>query len=229
MFDITLISTRHEDAGACTSQELYKILEELRPEVIFLELPPSYLLKRFIDRTHTSLETEAVRIYIDKYKLVIVAVDIDDVPDSNFFEEYKRAFERVEWLADVNGINLRNASDANRQYTRMYGFNYLNSDHSITDYEAHKDALEQGLKQINDERLNKAYQAWTEVNERRENEMLQNIYDYCKDWHFERAVFLLGAAHRKSMIDKIDHRENTETLKLNWFLYCLETPLKSEP
>jgi hypothetical protein len=39
MSEIYLIGTRHEELGRCTSQALSSILEQLKPEVIFEELP----------------------------------------------------------------------------------------------------------------------------------------------------------------------------------------------
>ena len=37
----------------------------------------------------------------------------------------------------------------------------------------------------------------------RENYMLQNIYRYSEKHSYERAIFTIGAAHRKSVIEKI--------------------------
>lgn len=49
--------------------------------------------------------------------------------------------------------------------------------------------------------------------------MLQNIYSYSKDYPYERAVFLLGAAHRKAIIGKMKSRVENDTLKLNWSIF----------
>ena len=38
MNNITLISTMHSEGGKCTSDELFKIIESIKPEVIFEEI-----------------------------------------------------------------------------------------------------------------------------------------------------------------------------------------------
>jgi len=42
MYNITLIGTTHSESGQCNSDELYKILEDINPEVIFDELPSHF-------------------------------------------------------------------------------------------------------------------------------------------------------------------------------------------
>jgi hypothetical protein len=37
MYNITLLSTVHKEIGKCNSEELYKILQSISPDVIFLE------------------------------------------------------------------------------------------------------------------------------------------------------------------------------------------------
>ena len=46
--------------------------------------------------------------------------------------------------------------------------------------------------------------------------MLQNIYLYSQDHNYDRAIFTIGAAHRKSIIDKIFEYQKNEKVKLNW-------------
>jgi hypothetical protein len=40
---LTLVGTVHAETGLATSNELLKILERLKPEVIFAEIQPSYI------------------------------------------------------------------------------------------------------------------------------------------------------------------------------------------
>jgi hypothetical protein len=52
-----------------------------------------------------------------------------------------------------------------------------------------------------------------------ENSMLRNIYSFCKLKSFKTAIFMCGAAHRKTIIEKIEeYHKNSET-KLNWIFY----------
>jgi len=38
MYNITLVCTAHKPLGNCNSEELYKIIEKINPEVIFEEI-----------------------------------------------------------------------------------------------------------------------------------------------------------------------------------------------
>ena len=53
----------------------------------------------------------------------------------------------------------------------------------------------------------------------RENAMLENIYNYSKENQYNQAVFLIGAEHKKSIMQKIQEYEKKEEYKLNWKFY----------
>jgi pheromone shutdown protein TraB len=63
------------------------------------------------------------------------------------------------------------------------------------------------------------YKIFNEVIDKRENAMIQNIYNYSKENQYNRAVFLLGAGHRKSIIKKILQCEKQSEIKLNWTIF----------
>ena len=50
----------------------------------------------------------------------------------------------------------------------------------------------------------------------RENVMLQNIYNYSKENQYNKAVFLIGAEHQRSIVQKIKEHEKLSEIKLNW-------------
>lgn len=52
-----------------------------------------------------------------------------------------------------------------------------------------------------------------------ENAMMRNIYLYCKNNQFEKAVFLCGVAHRHSIIEKIESFKRKENTDLNWIIF----------
>lgn len=221
MYDITLISTRHDEVGNCNSNKLYKIIESVNPEVIFEEIPPSYFDRYYISRTRRNLETDTINWYLETHSIEHIPVDSDDVPSESFFEKYGEMMKRVEGLTDINGFNYRTLIDNNRSYIEMYGFRYLNSVHSISHNDGIREAVEKGLEKINNDKLSETYKLWSDVIEKREHEMLQNIYRYSKEHSYDRAVFTLGAGHRKSIIEKIRDYGKNELLKLNWTFYDL--------
>jgi len=219
IYNITLISTRHHNIGECNTQSLCQILEHIKPEVIFEEIPPSYFDRYYIEKTRTNLETEAISAYLINHHAKHIPVDIDQMPSEAFFQDYQRAVEQVLGLIDINGFNYRCLVDAGKRHAANYGFKYLNSHHYDTYIEELRAAFEAGLQKINDNNLSQAYISWTEFNDRRENEMLQNIYQYSRNYSYANAVFLLGAGHRTSIINKIQCWRSEDELKINWSRY----------
>lgn len=219
MHNITLIGTRHEESGRCTSNKLYKIFEAINPDVIFEEVPPSYFDKYYVTKIRRNLESDTVLKYLEGHDIQHIPVDSDDVPSDSFFKDIEYLHKRIEGLADINGFNYRNYYDKSSSYIRMYGFQYTNSNDSIAIQNEIENSIKEGLKKINDEKLYQIYQEWVRVTEKRENEMIQNIYDYSKQHNFNRAIFMIGFAHRKSIIQKITEYENTSDIKLNWTFY----------
>ena len=54
--------------------------------------------------------------------------------------------------------------------------------------------------------------------------MLNNIYNYSKQNQYDQAVFLLGAGHRNSIMQKIKVYNDNSDFKLNWLFYNAEEP-----
>jgi len=99
------------------------------------------------------------------------------------------------------------------------GFHFLNSDDCDELFDKIHIIEENVLLEINDARLSYQYKTEIELHDKRENEMLHNIYNYSKQYLFNKALFICGAEHRKSIMQKIQGYELKEKLKLNWTLY----------
>ena len=216
MYNITLIGTRHREDDFCTSNELYKIFEVISPDVIFEEMPPSYFDKYYVTKVRKNLESDAVLKYLENHNIQHIPVDSDDIPSDAFFKDLEYMYNRIEKLTEINGFNYRKFSDMSSMYIRKYGLLYANSDDSITIQNKIQDSMEKGLQVINDEKLYQTYQKWLKINEKRENEMLQNIYNYSKENTFSNAIFMIGFAHRKSIMQKITEFEDKSEIKINW-------------
>ncbi|TZF85669.1 hypothetical protein FW774_00905 (plasmid) [Pedobacter sp. BS3] len=226
MYNVTLISTKHADSGLCNSVELHKIIEKICPEVIFLEADDKTYSKydqlRFSQYGVYSekLEISAIQRYSENHNFEYIPVENhNNIPDSFIKSDLRTVFETVENLNDINGHNYRVLSDKNCEYVRMYGFQYCNNSKAMGITSEIADAVQKGLQTINNEKLSKIYKNWLDINEYREDAMLLNIYNYSKQKKYNQAVFLLGYAHRKSIIEKIKKYEPTENFKLNWTFY----------
>lgn len=216
MLNITLVSTRHQNLGKCNSYELYQIIESINPDVIFEEMPPSLFDKYYVDKSRSNLESDAISNYILNHKIEQVPVDSENLPSEKFFQKHKFMMERVEKLVGINGIKYRESVDHNKIYIERYGFSYLNSSHSINMNNKIYSAIQNGLEQLNNDKFFDTFKRWKEIHEKRENHMLKKIYRYSEEHSYRRAIFLVGAAHRGPIINKISESKKDENVKLNW-------------
>lgn len=152
------------------------------------------------------------------HKIKRIPVDTDNIPLESFFQDHKNVLEQIEQLEDSNGYNYRHFTDKHRELVEKHGFQYLNSNDCIKINDEINNAIENGLKKLNNKKLFLSYQLWKDVNDRREHEMLQNIYKYSRENSYERATFTIGSGHGKSIIQKTEEYETKETSKLNWNL-----------
>ena len=49
--------------------------------------------------------------------------------------------------------------------------------------------------------------------------MIKNIFNYSKQYPYNKALLICGAEHRKQLRQKIQEYEAKEKLKLNWTFY----------
>lgn len=93
------------------------------------------------------------------------------------------------------------------------GFQFLNSERNIALQEEMRELENCIIKnEIFHQKVNASIDTY-------ENSMLRNIYSFCKEKQFNKAIFMCGAAHRKTIIQKIVEYEAKENPKLNWIFY----------
>ena len=93
MNNITFVSTHHAEFGKCNSDELYKIIELIRPDVIFEELNQD-LFDKFYKGDEIPFETpeiKAVKRYIKEHFAIQIPVDIN-VSDTLSVDEINYMF-----------------------------------------------------------------------------------------------------------------------------------------
>lgn len=214
MYNITLISTHHLEIGKCNSEELYKIIESINPEVIFEELPNN-LFNVIYNGTWNEAVTEikCVKKYLQNHNIKHIPIDSSIRYTSD--DEKNWMFDTFEKYDDYNKIS-------NEQFllTEQYGFDYINSDKCLELSEQTK-VIEKTIMEsdINKKKLFRIYQLFRREDDARENAMLQNICNYSKENQYNQAVFLIGAGHRKSIMQKIIDYEKASKIKLNWAIY----------
>ncbi len=203
---ITLISTVHKEIGKCNSFELSKIIESLKPDVIFLEaFEKSYtnyhnmLLSQF-DVYQERLEIKAIQIYSQKHTFKYVPVlDIEKL------YEFEAKLEIVS-----NNKEYRCLIDTYISLESELGFPFINSEKQ----NIYQEKMREMENRIIDN--NVIHQKAHESIDAYEHSMLRNIYFFCKDNSFDKAIFMCGVGHRKSITQKIKEYETKEKIKLDW-------------
>ena len=232
MYNITLVGTIHSENGQCNPDELYKILEDINPEVIFDELPihfsdmfysdsfdMHYINSILLNRhpPEVPLEVKCIKKYKQNYNIKIFPVDIDVSQKSSKYQD--EIF--FMFLTFFNYEDYKKLDNEKETLIAQEGFHYLNSEKFLGFLEK-KEVIEKNImeSEIQKNRLLDIYKLFhAEQYDNRENAMLQNIYNYSKGNQYNQAVFLIGAEHRESIIQKIREYGKLAEIKLNWTMY----------
>ena len=209
MHNITFISTIHGEIGECNADTLHKIIEKLSPEVVFLEaLEDTYTkyernLFLSFGVYHKKLEISAIQKYSSNATFNYIPVLDIGLYDA-FDKKYNIVGQNIEFQKLLNNFN---------SLAKKNGFQFLNSVESVRLQDEMR-MLENNL--LNDSEINKAA---IENIDTYENSMIRNIYSYCKNNQFNKAIFMCGVAHRKSIIKKINKCNTEEGINLNWTIF----------
>lgn len=213
MYTITIIFSMHIQIGKCNSNELYNIIKNEKPEIIFEEFDilrtedDYYKNGHYKYQKESTLETFAIMNYIENFKVEYFPVDTYDI---NYFptEMYKKISIANH---DYDKIFSENIIQAGQK-----GFQYLNSIDCYNLIEKLHSIEEKVIKISNDNKLITDYNSWQNISNARDTEMLNNIYEYSKIHNFDNAVFIIGVEHKKSIMEKIDEYNKKENIKINW-------------
>jgi hypothetical protein len=210
MPDIYLILTVHQEYCNCDEEGLYKIIEEIKPEIIFEELDYEDFNKKY--KEPCTVETKTITKYLQNYKTEHIPVDT--YVDTEFNEEKKTYIE--EFIVE-NDNDYRKLIVMQKKYMGRDGFKYLNS---LQSSEAMRKIITQEeifFKNTDNEKYKKAYREWIKSRDNRECEILKNIYKYSKMKKYSKGIFFIGAHHTNSITNKIQEYKE-EGIKINWIL-----------
>ncbi|HAZ07633.1 MAG TPA: hypothetical protein DCZ01_03705 [Elusimicrobia bacterium] len=209
---VSLVGTVHAESGLANVGALQAIHERSQPDVIFAEIPASHV-DRYKDGSHGSLESITVARYLASHHVDVEPVDLAK-PEQKFFDDTKDMFRAVERTSP----DYRRLVDRHSVETRAGGFPYLNSDRCIQAWADIYHELLATIEWTGDRRLRELYDLWSQTNERRDREMMRNIALYSARNAVARGIFLVGAAHRKSIIDKSSAGSGTGLPPIEWDL-----------
>jgi len=210
MNTITLISTYHSESGLANCNELYQILDKIKPNIIFEEIPQSFFDLYYKDKTKSNLESQTINMYLIEHDIKHIPVDYYNVP-KDFFENTGKVHEYVERRSRT----YRYLVDRNKYLLTQYGFPYLNSIDSEICNSKLSTEIKETLHESKKSELIEIWNTWEKIEEERESEMIKNIYDYSYRNEYNQGVFLLGAGHRVSIKEKIKNKIKQKDL-IHW-------------
>lgn len=214
---VSVVCTVHEENGPVIAG-LLAILDRIKPEVIFLEVPPAAFADYF-DSPQRNLESHAVGRYRDSHPVDLVPVDLP-TPSEDFFRNSRDLYER-------RSPEYCRLVDLHRQRVTVYGFSYLNSDYCSTHWSTLHETMLAAIAESADHRLAEIYNSWNRTKELREKAMMKNIEDYCRHFSFTKGAFLVGAAHRQPIIDLSRRQRGAASSTVQWdFAGFLDAPLQ---
>ena len=213
MQTIILICTVHNTIGNCNSFELYKIIEKIQPDIIFEELP-LIVYDDCYKEYMVTLETTAVKEYIKTHSIKHIPIDTFDKKHN-----MHKIFAIVNDFLINNSPVYQNQIQALMDIESEQGFTFTNSKQCDTFFDNFQIMQKRILFEINDNYLTRIYNEEKNYHSNRENEMIQNIYNYSKQNNYNKAIFFIGAGHRKSIIRKLYQYNRTSDIHLHWKIY----------
>lgn len=211
MSTIIVVGTYHVEDGSCTYKELLKFIEKISPNVIFCEAAPE-VLPKMIEATENfnPPEIKVIREILKDKTIKIVPVDIygkaaDDERIDKMFDLFKQKFE-----------NYKNAEHIQFDETYEKGYYFLNSkENDRINFD--KVLMEREIvTRENNRELSLDYDKWVKWNNYRENHWIKLIHKHFHKNKFNRAVLMVGAAHRVGLLHKIMELEFNGKSHLTW-------------
>lgn len=199
--------THHRENGLCNENNLMKILAAIDPDVIFEEARPS----------DSTLETQTINRYLKFRVARRVPVDDFGMPPANF----RKDVDMMNDYVYVNNIECRELiADIDRK-TCQFGYPYLNGPEFEAAIKKERELFEKTIAMSGNDGLMKIFLTWNDLIRRREDSMVDNVYDFCRKASFTKGVLLVGAGHKSSLVSKIEGRIKTEPNLIDWHIGTL--------
>ena len=194
---VSLVCTVHGEKGLANISELRAILERIRPEVIFLELPPDSFTNISLLAVE-AISSRSASKYCEGRQGKLVLVDRPP-PDEAFFRDHQYLSKTIE---DRSSEYCR-LIDLNSSQVAKHGFAYLNSELCSKLWSDVDKEMLVTIGKIGEPKLVEIYESWIRTNNLREKKWVENIEQYSGRIRSRRVSFSLGQhianPHRQSI------------------------------
>lgn len=196
---ITVVGTAHRGSGLCNADELLRILEAIRPDVIFEEIRPADFELAYRDPSKHTLEMRAVGNYLKVRPARQVPVDDYVIPDT-----FRRDMASLEQYVVSNNAEYGDLMDEISEKQHLFGFRFLNSPEFQSLNKRADAAFERTIAKSGSEDLTRKLSLWNDQIKRRNVAMVENVHDFCRTNAFTEGVLLVGAGHVPPILEGIE-------------------------
>lgn len=219
MFHTNLIFTSHTENGACNSYELYRIIEAIKPKIIFEELSYTNFDKSYNHGILRTLETDAVKLYVRDSPTEHVPVDTLTIPES-YDRDVEYMLDKIMNNSKIpESFQLRKVMEKLHLLESLHGFSFLNSNYNNHLFKEINALTEEVLRIKNDDRLSSIYRLHKSILQKREEQILENIYNYSKKNPYGTGLLLLGSGHRETILNKIKIYNDEIQSDVEWMFW----------
>jgi len=212
---VLVVWSVHRNGGGASSSELHWLLCRLQPEVLFLE-HSAIEVDVFLNGANPSLELAAAVRYREHAasELVPVGMHLSEP------EKLKPLFDGLFYRIERSNPRYCQLVDERTRRLEHGGLAFLNS-HIGTLLQSEVDKeIRRSVKALNESELTDIFERWSQLNDLRERVMIREIEHFAKRRNFNKAVFVVGAAHQLSLYEKVRQRCNSSPVawEFNWQL-----------
>lgn len=208
---VLVVCCVHQQTGKATAGELGWLLDQLRPDVLFLECSPADF-PTFKHGPYRTLEPAVVMAYHGRHEVTLVPVDLP-LPDAELF---KPKFDELFIQIEAKSLQYYQMGLTNRHYIEKGGFAYLNSSLNFQIESEMQREMQATAHAVSDSQLNELYELWMLTNDLREQEMINRVEAFASRTSFKKGVLLVGAAHRPSLFEKLQFSRRTGAGVVTW-------------
>ena len=213
MKKITVIGSLHEENNKTTIQSLFEIIEKVKPDVIFEEIPVDLFDDVYSDkRNDDGLEVMAVKKYLMNIKVDHYAVDIPNLPNITKIAEINKIENKVDdYIESINNKKLIKYKKLLVELEEK-GFEYINTKKYINMISKISNLIDNIIYKDNCELFyaNKYENDFHFI--LRENYMLHMMVKNIS--YYNNAVLLIGSMHLGSIIRKLNIQFPQFSIKL---------------
>lgn len=201
---ISLLGTIHRDCGETNHWALSRILEQIKPDSIFIECDT----EEHFWENYNALERRGLFKYeaspLCITKPILIPVDLPS-PDSNFSQNVERL---VYDLPRTVSFKYHSLFQTMKQKTETEGFRFINSLEAEELREQEEKLIPEILSQLEHKEALKLHKEWNTLFDKRNHVFLDNIYSYCETHNVKNGLFMVGHAHKKPIKMLIEERNS---------------------